>query len=357
MTNYIQKEIEKGFSQKLILEKLLQAGYTKQEIKESLRSLKKSEPLIKRESDLLLSDVHVQWGKWVFPILAILVLLFLSYLIFLYTSGKNTSIVIEDGTGCNVFEDARQKDICLLHEASSGKDVCDKIMNPVFKTACVEQFWNTNRCLYESMTEEVSQYCEQEFEQEKCISVENEIQCLVSLAIEWNNPQLCNKNYDCIVNLAIKTYDGTLCHNYLDAKQELCSTTYAQATGDRSFCSTTNLMCMYHPNMSDAEKQTLIEAALEQAYEEDKVEFLIDFATAYQEPLACKYIILEDEKSAAVLNKYHLTTSDFCYIAVASAAQDATMCNTLTESYKNQVCNTTVNCPVSGYEDLCDAIY
>ena len=85
LTNYIQKELDKGFSKDLVTKKLLQAGYTQQEISESFQSLKSAEPLLRRKSiEMPHMEFHITWGRWVFGILAVLLVAIFGSLIYLY---------------------------------------------------------------------------------------------------------------------------------------------------------------------------------------------------------------------------------------------------------------------------------
>ena len=141
LTNYIQKELDKGFSQDLISKKLLQAGYSQQEISESFQSLKSAEPLLRRKSlEIPHMEFHITWSRWGFGILAVLLVAVFGYLIYLYEGELPTFEEVSVPSSCDGLA-VEEKNICLLQLAQQGEDVCDQLSTDVLKTLCTEKYW------------------------------------------------------------------------------------------------------------------------------------------------------------------------------------------------------------------------
>lgn len=351
LTNYIQKELDKGFNKDIITKKLLQAGYTKQEIQESFTSLKAAEPLLRRKFlDTIHTDVHVRWSRWVFPLLAIGLLVFFGYLLFLYIEGRPA---VEEVTACDEISDVQEKDICYLQLAAGGEDVCDKLKNSAFKRACSGKIWETDSCLYEQFIEQVSESCKIQLGEEDCERQEDYVGCITELAVENNDPELCQGKASCITQLAISNKDGSFCTTYLSLSSEECIDDYYQVTGDATYCQLGDIACGYVATASDAEKQAFFEKHIAILDEESKNEYLWDFAVEYKEPLACSYIS-ETEEMTSLLENYELLPPDVCVMGVAYQSQDSTICDAFTETHKKSLCIDMLTCTETTVnEDLC----
>ncbi len=304
LTNYIQKELEKGFSEKLIREKLLKTGYTEQEIKESFRSIKGAEPLLRRKlPEYLHADVHVQWSRWVFPLLALGVAVFFGYLVYLYAIGEVG--VEEVVTDCDALADAREKDICLLKLARRGEGRCAKIISDLLRVSCEQTVWERDDCVYEMLVEEDYRACLYEKAIEKgatsfCIGLEEKrSDCFFAIAEQKDDVSLCKNDFGCVLKMAISQKDASLCAA-ADERiqvQALCLDAYAEETGDTSMCAQGTFICGYTSLTSEEEKKTFIEAFIKEisATEEDgqvseRDETLLNLAEDYHDPLFCSYV-------------------------------------------------------------------
>ena len=236
LTNYIRKELDKGFSQDLITKKLLQAGYDKKEISESFKSLKSAEPLLVRKTlDTIHSDVHVQWSKWVFPLLAILVVVFLGYLVYLY---QGTSFVVpnEGEISPCINLTGGEKDLCMLQLAEQGVITCDSLSTQILQTICSDKMWETHKCDYEFIlsknttaredcllqeaiaTQDVS-YCERK--------INDKATCFFQIAQAAQDPSLCSHSTECYNQYAIFSQDISVCDfNTEDFEKEQCKENY-----------------------------------------------------------------------------------------------------------------------------------
>ncbi len=221
LTNYIQKEVDKGFSQDLITKKLLQAGYDKQEIAESFKSLKSAEPLLVRKAiDSIHLDTKVRWSKFIFPLLAILVVVVLGYLVYQYQGEFPSLPSSTEETSCDAFSTVEEKNVCLLQLAQQGEDVCDQLSTDVLKTLCQEKYWEKDACNFEFLMSKNTTARED---------------CLWKQAVATQDASYCDKKVhdkiDCLVQLAQETGDASMCGSY--AK---CYEQYAVLEKDVSLC-------------------------------------------------------------------------------------------------------------------------
>jgi hypothetical protein len=341
LTNYIQKELDKGFAKDLITKKLLQAGYVQEEITESFKSLKTGEPLLKRKFvDTIHEDAKVIRSKWLFPILGVLLLIVFGYLIFHY-------VEIPSGTECDNISDIEEKDICYLTLAAEGEDVCEKIVSSSIQLACTEKLWETQQCVYEKIIGEVSDTCK---EPTDCKKTEDYTQCITELAIEQKDVGVCEKKMRCVTVLAIEMNDGSLC-NELRREKQYCTLKYFEATGDSQYCTLGDLECGYHSEATDTEKSAFFEQNIAAIDKEGFNDYILEFAVDYNEPLVCQYLHEKDEIMQNVLDTNNIIMPDLCIMAVAHNTKDAAICDMLTETHKYSLCIETLNCTEG---ELCD---
>jgi hypothetical protein len=361
LTNYIQKELDKGFSKKLITKKLLQAGYDTKEIKESFKSLHTHEPLIRRELDHTHYDVHIQWSKWVFPLLAVCVALFLGYLVFMYATQDVSfvdvvDIVDDKEVGCATLSSVPEQDICFLRLAAQGEDVCDQLSSTVFGTACDEAFWDTNVCLYEQLIEDVGEECTVLLNENVCRDAEDVSLCLGELAVSKKDATLCDGQISCLVYYAVEMNDGSVCTEYASTRSTYCTARYYEETGDASYCEVGSISCGYDRGASDVERAAFIEKQIAAFDDKDSGELLLGFAVQEGDPLVCTYLGEDDEKYHNLLSSHTISFTDFCVLAVAFELADSSICDTLTESYKYALCQDILTCPNSENEAICNEL-
>lgn len=306
LINYIQKELDKGFSKELIREKLLRAGYTKQEIQESFASLKAAEPLLRRKfPDTIHTDVHVRWSKWVFPLLAIALALFFGYLLFLYIEEKPA---VEEVSACEEFSDAQERDTCYLELAAGGEEVCEKIASEAMQASCKQKIWKMNPCIYQMLLGEDYASCASETaletgDTQHCFGLDEKTSsCLYEVASLNNDISFCQKDFTCILQLAIAQKEPEACIIFEDRTElsALCYDNYAERTGDTSICSKGTLICGYSALKTEEEKKAFIEDLLPllegtreikgagEASEQD--ETLMAYAEEYHDPLFCSFV-------------------------------------------------------------------
>ncbi|MEK6920752.1 MAG: hypothetical protein AABX82_02625 [Nanoarchaeota archaeon] len=235
LTNYIQKELDKGFSQDLIRKKLLQAGYTQRDIADSFKSLKIAEPILRRKfADTLHLETHIQWSKWIFGLLAIVVVIILGFLVYQYAGELPAFEVVEtsfcDGT-------VEEKNICLLHLAQQGEDVCDQLSNDILKTLCTEKYWEKDSCNFNFLVTKDTEQREQCFWDQAVATqdasyctrkVHDKIECLVQLAQETEDARVCGQYRKCYTQYALLIKDDSICEMLTDEFDKTqCKADYA----------------------------------------------------------------------------------------------------------------------------------
>ncbi len=261
LTNYIQKELDKGFDKDLITKKLLQAGYTKDEINESFKSLKSSEPLLRRKLiDTIHEDAKVIRSKWLFPVIGIILLIVFVYLVFQYIG------VTERVTGCDGISDIQEKDICYLTLAASGEDVCEKISTAFIKTACEQQIWALGDCTYEILIDKDPETCLlnkaiETKDTRYCTMQEEHTDCLLMLATTANDKSFCEGNPDCLQEYSIEQKDPSACTGLVLFADD-CYDAYAAETGDTSICDKGTFLCGFPYGGTEEQKKTFIESKI-----------------------------------------------------------------------------------------------
>ncbi len=234
LTNYIQKELDKGFSKDLITKKLLQAGYSQQEISESFQSLESAEPLLRRKSiEMPHMNFHITWSKWVFGVLAIVLVAVFGYLMYLYDGELPAFEEVEVPSSCDGLS-LEEKNICLLQLAQQGEDVCNQLSTEVLRSLCTDKYWEKDSCNFNFIINKDTAQREQ---------------CLWEQAVATQDGSYCTRKVhdkiECLVQLAQETGDAGVCGHYTS-----CYNQYAVLSKDAQVCDTI---------LEDYEKQTCID--------------------------------------------------------------------------------------------------
>ncbi len=307
LTNYIQKELDKGFSKDIITKKLLQAGYTQQEITDSFKSLKSAEPILRRKfADTLHLETHIQWSKWLFGLLATVVVLVLGFLVYQY-SGELPSL-----PATSTQEEAEPVEEDLLQKEIAA---CDFAEDRVF--------------------------------------------CITNLAIEYDDSTICDIGVSCTASLAAAQKDGSLCLSLAEKwKQESCLSQYYELTGDPTYCTSDDMYCGYDSNTTDEEKRLYFTQKLASADLETIEEDILEFAIDEEEAIMCEFWRPGTEASfAPLLETYTLEPHDFCLVALTYYTQNDQYCDRLIEKNKNVLCLDMLNCDTTTeYREICDAL-
>ena len=236
LTNYIQKELDKGFSQDLISKKLLQAGYSQQEISESFQSLKSAEPLLRRKSlEMPHMEFHITWSRWVFGILAVLLVAVFGSLIYLYEGDLPTFEEVSVPSSCEGT--VEEKNICLLQLAQQGEDVCDQLSTDVLQTLCTEKYWEKDSCNFNFLVTKDTEQREQCLWEQAVATqdasyctrkVHDKIECLLQLAQESGDASVCGQYRKCYTQYALLIKDDSICEMLTDDFDRIqCKADYA----------------------------------------------------------------------------------------------------------------------------------
>jgi hypothetical protein len=132
LSDYIKKQLEKGYSLAGIKAKLLEAGHSKKTVEEEIVKFSRKEG---RKTDKFRKIL-----LYYVPAAAILILIIISLM---QISSKAKSC-----------EGAADSDYCYAKVAMEENDanLCGKIINADAKTACDQKLWLVNDCVYMETT-------------------------------------------------------------------------------------------------------------------------------------------------------------------------------------------------------------
>ena len=171
LVKYIEEEHKKGFSDELIKQKLLQTGYTAQEIQYAFHDYE-----VKQHYHKFIDKVVEQEAqhKWLFLVLCIifiiLVVIFTAVAIKTldWKSAFSTFFPAEEEIpsepeteqDCSVFTH-REKERCLLKVAALYDDIsfCTNLTSKVMKYECKTEVWNKNYCNFLILTDQGTVGC------------------------------------------------------------------------------------------------------------------------------------------------------------------------------------------------------
>ena len=309
LTNYIEKELSKGYSKDLIKQKLLKAGYKQEVIEDSFHLIEGKKDFIVRKKhhfyDSIHLDPHVLRSKWLFPVIGIvclivLVVLLLSNIDFSeIDKGEDlleTTVSISD---CKKLS-GDGKDICILELAKQTDDIeyCDELFNEGLKSFCVNKGWEQNTCSYESLIGEREDCLKtkaiENSDDNYCYISEDVNTCLVEMSVSLNDVKYCDEVPECVGGVAAETNNIGLCDE-IESKAQ-CYREYSFLT-DTNVCSDNDIECELYFAETDDEKREVIGEYVEYLinYDEefDLDEFLITLKDKYSENIFCEYVAEE----------------------------------------------------------------
>jgi len=165
LSEYIEKELKRGFSKKRIRDALLDVGYSKKVIEREFEKSREGEfpqhktPRIPHLGSILLS---------IFTLIVI------------------TGIVLWFSP-------------LLKEKADCSRLAFDE------RSECYTQ---------KALLEEDITYCSS--------VTTNSFECFANLAVKKNDISLCHENYDCIVIFGMEKQDSSVCNNVIERKREQC---------------------------------------------------------------------------------------------------------------------------------------
>lgn len=170
LVKYIEQEVKKGFSEALIKEKLVQSGYSEQEIAFALRDYHTKQHYHKFIDKIVEEEAK---HKWLFALLAvvfiILAVFFITTVLLSFdwkTTWENAfpsetvSIEPHQESDCSIFSH-RDKERCLLKVAAYTQDTsfCTNLTSKVMKYECKTEVWNKNYCNFLILTNQSTVGC------------------------------------------------------------------------------------------------------------------------------------------------------------------------------------------------------
>ena len=222
ITDYIEKELKKGFSAEKIKETLIKYKYPEKEVDEAISQVKEHEfPQHKWKKPLF-------W-EMVAGIAGLIVLLFL----LLAPDGFLGATYNEINNGIELKEDVditvpecdglaiEERDICILQLAKekNDSDFCSAIINTDLKLDCSLKIWQFNECMYLEL-----------------INIDNN-ECLLKEAVQSKNIDYCyktNKVDSCILTI-LQVNPEINCRN-----DDYCLMLAANVSKNVGYCSTIN---------------------------------------------------------------------------------------------------------------------
>ncbi|MBW2991647.1 hypothetical protein KY345_00335 [Candidatus Woesearchaeota archaeon] len=159
ISDYIKKELDKGFSLKKIKKALLEAGHNVKIVEEELAKFEKKED---KKAEKFFGKIMENKVLWI-SILAIIILVVI--IIIAVTQRPTEEEVIQREqiklaekllAGCEGITDTEERNICILKAAAEADttEICDEIsteVNDVLYYECLGAIWREDDCRYEGL--------------------------------------------------------------------------------------------------------------------------------------------------------------------------------------------------------------
>lgn len=254
LTNYIEKELKKGFSQQQIKTVLLKYGYDEQLVDEAFTEVSHHE-----FPQHTLEVPHM--GKMMFGIaMAIIIAMAVLFSItFVQRNYLDKDVFLEQyqqeqaalaanllkTTSCKEIENVDERDLCLLKLSAEKNDVsyCDAIETFGILADCKAKIWEKDACRYLDVVGEDSFDCYIQLSLTQnsikpCYHTNNFTSCLNKVFTKTNNKEICNNDTRCIIELARISKDETLCEsNLLDLyEKQTCTLIIKIDNGEEPLC-------------------------------------------------------------------------------------------------------------------------
>lgn len=229
LTEYLQKEVIKGFSKNAIIGKLLKAGYKREKIEQAFAEIDKKESVISQASKKSIVDKEAI-TKWAAIVVLILVIIAGTYLVinkFMAPEETKEKKAV-DISKCNKLVDT-ERDNCILETAKEldNGEVCREIIEKTKKNMCSIKVWVTNNCLYQQLLGKETEDCfaEQALvskEINDCYMVRDVEGCLLQLALQENSITYCNDQIECVVAFAKEKNNQEVCEEVDETSKMFC---------------------------------------------------------------------------------------------------------------------------------------
>ena len=240
LTNYIEKELGKGFSKDAIKSKLLKVGYTEDQIKQSFATVEGKRDTVVVEPKKSIPR-QIAWRKigMIVGIIGIILLVSVGLLFVnkMFSEGFSlSSASCDDVIG-------EEKDLCYLEFAKENDDVsvCNSIVSVGLKMFCEQKQWEEDDCSYEGYLGALDRCILDKAIVEKdttyCYQMPDIDACFKDVASGANDVSFCRMRIGCVSSFALERDDPSLCSSPLIAEFEaVCLRQYALAKNDKSYC-------------------------------------------------------------------------------------------------------------------------
>jgi hypothetical protein len=239
LTNYIEKELGKGFSKDAVKAKLLKVGYTKEQIQQSFAAVEGKQDTVVVEPTKSIPK-HIAWRKiWtIIAIIGVIVLVSVGLLFVnnLFSDGFSlSSPSCDDAVG-------EEKDLCYLEYAKENDDVthCASMGTSGLKAYCEEEGWNRDDCSYATITgAEDACFVQMAIQREDstyCYRSTNVVECLKKVTLTLNDVKFCWLSEECVAAVALEWKDDSLCETLPRGTEKNCFQKYALGVHDKSYC-------------------------------------------------------------------------------------------------------------------------
>ncbi len=303
LTNYIEKELSRGFSKELIKQRLLQAGYSEQAVEDSFKVLEgKSEVIVRKQPiDTIHHDHKVIVSKILFGALAIGLLVGLSILLMNVMKQQTSEPKPEELIAHCLNLTIEEKDACILLYAKEEQtiEVCSFVTHQGLKTLCDEKQWERTDCTYDTMSGAGAECMIQKAITEGigyCYQTSNPNTCKEQVAIQTNNMSICGEDPECKGKYAIAKNTPEICENLSSTDKKLCYRTYALTTQNKGYCQDSDLYCTYSFAKTPEEKEEAVKIYKETTQEESiqQERTFIKLAKQSKDELLCSYVSQEN---------------------------------------------------------------
>lgn len=229
LTEYLQKELAKGFSKNAVTDKLLKAGYKREKIEQAFAEIDKKESIILQASKRSTADKEAI-TRWATIVVLIIVIIAGTYLIvnkFMKPEEIKKEKLI-DISKCNKLID-KERDNCILETAKEfdSGEVCKEITDKTKRNMCIVKIWTTNNCLYQQLLGKETEDCftKQALTSKEindCYMIKDVEGCLLKLAVQENDILYCNEQFECVKQFVTLKKDITLCEELDETTRIVC---------------------------------------------------------------------------------------------------------------------------------------
>ena len=250
LTNYIKKEFGKGFSKNAIRKKLIKAGYDEDQIEQSFAAAEGKQETTVIEPKKSIPN-HIAWKK-IFGIIIIICIALLFLVGLMWVTKMSSKKVASDDSVCDDVAE-EERNFCFLKHAKEQENplYCDYIIGEGLMEFCKLKKWEDNTCTYEVFVGEKDQCMVNKAIAERdtlyCDDLTDAGDCYKNVAMATNDLNFCEGRIKCISSIAIEKNDPTLCdHPSIADLQMLCLRGYAIGKNDQSYCSDFDGRCLSH---------------------------------------------------------------------------------------------------------------